>query len=208
MHLSPTFLATFLGCRASAAWTLEARRGLRAAPEAGEDAHAELIKRKGMDHEARCLAALVERHGQPVTIQSGTLEARRAATLAAMAAGTPLVAQAALSDQSWIGYADFLVRADEPCPRWDWSYEPWDAKLARSARPDHVMQIALYGDLLASAQGRVAERGALMLGTGDPDAPFAVEHFRLADVRHYVRRAARRLQAFAADTPVDLVAEP
>ena len=131
-----------------------------------------------------------------------------AATLAAMEAGAPLITQAALADRTWIGYADFLVRIDEPCPRWAWSYEPWDAKLARLARPDHVMQIALYGDLLAGVQGRVAEHGALMLGTGDPAMPYAVEHFRLAEVRHYVRRAARRLEAFAANVPTGLMPEP
>ena len=40
------------------------------------------------------------------------------------------------------------------------SYEPWDAKLSHRARPEHVMQIAIYGDLLAGVQGDVAEYGA------------------------------------------------
>lgn len=207
-RLSPTFLAAFLGCRVSAAWTLQAWRGARQQPQAGEDGQAELIKRKGVEHENRCLEALSFRYGEPVVVPGGSREARLAATLAAMEARAPLIAQAALGDGTWIGYADFLVRVDEPRSRWAWSYEPWDAKLARSARPDHVMQITLYGDLLENAQGRVADHGALMLGTGDPDQPFAIERFRLAEFRHYVRRAARRLEGFAADLPADLAPEP
>ena len=208
LRLSPTFLATFLGCPVSAAWTLEQRRGLRELPNLIEDGQADLIQRKGYEHEVRCLQALASRYGAPVSIPAGAHEHRVAATLAAMKAGAPLITQAALADRSWIGYADFLVRIEEPGPRWAWSYEPWDAKLARTARPDHVMQIALYGDLLGTVQGRVAAHGALMLGTGNPNQPYAVERFRLAEVRHYVRRAAGRLETFASDPPAGLVPEP
>jgi hypothetical protein len=70
------------------------------------------------------------------------------------------------------------------------------------------MQVALYGDLLERLQGRVAEHGALMLGSGDPAIPYVTERFRLADVRYYVRRAARRLELFAEDVPVNLLSEP
>lgn len=206
-RLSPTFFAAFIGCPVSAAWTLEQRSGLRRLPEAGRDEHAELIQRKGIEHETRCLGALSARYGAPVTVLPGAHEQRMAATLAAMEAGVPLIAQAALADGTWIGYADFLLRVELPGPRWAWSYEPWDAKLARSARPEHVMQIALYGDLLGSVQGRVADHGALMLGTGNPDQPYAVERFRLDDLRYYVRRAAGRLEVFANDLPAALVPE-
>ena len=207
-RLSPTFLATFLGCATSAAWTLEKRRGLRSPPEAVVDAQAELVQRKGQEHEDRCLAALHAQHGAPVVIGRGSPEQAMRATRAAMDRGAPLIAQAALADGPWIGYADFLVRVEAACPNWAWSYEPWDAKLAHTAQPAHVLQIALYGDLLARVQGRVAEHGALMLGSGDPAVPHVIERFRLAEVRHYVRRAARRLERFAADTPSGLEGEP
>jgi uncharacterized protein len=207
-RLSPTLAAAFLGCSASAAWTLEARRGLRAPAERGEDPQAALVIRKGHEHEAACLAALRERCGDFVEIPTGALEARFAATVDAMQRGAPLIYQAALTAGSWLGYADFLVRIEEQCPCWAWSYEPWDAKLSRSARPEHLLQIAVYGDLLATVQGRSAGRGALMLGTGEADRPFQVESFRLDDVRYYVRRAARRLEAFAADLPSNLMPEP
>ncbi len=130
------------------------------------------------------------------------------ATRAAMGCGAPLIAQAALADGPWIGYADFLVRVETACPSWAWSYEPWDAKLSQTAQPAHVLQIALYGDLLARVQGRVGRVRCADVGSGDPAVPHVTERFRLAEVRHYVRRAARRLERFAADTPSSLEGEP
>ena len=47
-----------------------------------------------------------------------------------------------------------------------------------------------------------------MLGTGDHAVPYVAEPFRLDEVRYYVRRAARRLEAFAADLPTELTPEP
>ncbi len=207
-RLSPTLAATFLGCHASAAWTLESRRGLREAAEPADDPQAALVVRKGHEHEAACLAGLKKRYGDSVEIPSGSLKARFTATVDAMERGVPLIYQAALTAGSWLGYADFLVRVDEGCPRWAWSYEPWDAKLARSARPEHLLQIALYGDLLGTVQGRAANQGSLMLGTGEIETPYKVESFPLDEVRYYVRRAARRLEAFAADLPKGLMPEP
>lgn len=55
-RLSPTPAAAFLGCDASAARTLEGRRGLRNAVEAADDPQAALVI--GHEHEAACLAGL------------------------------------------------------------------------------------------------------------------------------------------------------
>ena len=207
-RLSPTLAATFLECSASAAWTLEARRGLRGAAEPADDPQIALVVRKGHEHEAACLAGLKKLYGDFVEIPSGPLKARFAATVDAIERGVPLIYQAALTAGSWLGYADFLVRVEDDCPRWAWSYEPWDAKLARTARPEHVLQIALYGDLLGTVQGRAAYHGSLMLGTGELETPYKVESFPLDEVRYYVRRAARRLEAFATDLPTGLMPEP
>lgn len=207
-RLSPTLAATFLGCSASAAWTLEARRGLRDAVKPTDDPQAALIVRKGHEHEALCFAGLREQCGDFVEIPSGSLKARFAATVDAMERGAPLIYQAALTAGAWLGYADFLIRVENPCARWPWSYEPWDAKLARNARPKHLLQIALYGDFLGSVQGRAADQGYLMLGTSETGTPYRIERFSLQEVRYYVRRTARRLESFAAHLPTELAPEP
>jgi len=207
-RLSPTLAATFLGCSAAAAWTLQARRGLRPSAVQADQPQADLIIRKGHEHEAACLAGLIETYGGFLEIPKGPLEARYALTVDAMSRGVPLIYQAALASGNWIGYADFLVRSERPSRRWAWSYEPWDAKLSRSARPEHLLQIAIYADLLAEVQGDAAEQAALMLGNADPRMSYRVERFMMPEVRHYVRRAARRLEAFVAELPSDLEPEP
>ena len=90
-RLSPTLAAAFLGCSASAAWTLEVRRGLRTAAERPEDPHSALVARKGLEHEAACLTALKEQHGGFVEIPSGSLDARFEATVEAMGQGVPVI---------------------------------------------------------------------------------------------------------------------
>ena len=110
-----------------------------------------------------------------------------------MKRGVPLIYQAALTAGSWLGYADFLIRVEDDCPRWAWSYEPWDAKLARNARPEHILQIALYGDLLATVQGRAAHQGCLMLGTGEPE--IALQSRELFPARGPLLRSSRGASA-------------
>jgi hypothetical protein len=82
-RLSPTLAAAFLGCNASAAWTLEVRRGLREAADPSDDPQAELVVTKGHEHEAECLATLKEQCrdfveivnrswiGTPIGVQKG-----------------------------------------------------------------------------------------------------------------------------------------
>jgi len=216
VRLSPTLAVAFLGCNASAAWTLEARRGLRVAAESADDPQAALVIRKGHEHEAACLSGLKERCGDFVEIPSGTLKTRFAATVDAMERGVPLIYQAALTAGAWLGYADFLIRVEESCPRWAWSYEPWDAKLARSPRPEHLFQIALYGDLLAAVQGALLIEARSCSEPATPNRPtrskaFASTRFATMSVvrpgglmrsRPSCRRALRRIPAPIAQSAI------
>ena len=111
------------------------------------------------------------------------------ATVAAMREGAEIVYQATFSREGWRGRADFLVRVDEPSELGDWSYEPHDTKLARSAKPAAVLQLAWYADEVAAVQGRQPERVHVVLGTRE------VETYRPADVDAYLRTAQRRLRA-------------
>ena len=205
---SPTFLATFLGCRQAAAWALRRRRGEDDAAPDGLDGHGELITRLGEEHEARVLEHL--RATSEVAAIAG--EDVLARTREAMDAGVPWVHQAALADGRWHGHADFLRRVERPCASWPWSYEPWDAKLARRAEPKHVLQIGVYAELLDAVQGGAPERMGLMLGGGEPDGDGVPGHasveYRVADFRWYVRRVIERLLAFADALPGDFGGEP
>lgn len=203
--LAPTLATTFLGCRRAAAWDLEVRRRIRAAPPvpAGQ---ASLLSRKGMEHEQACREALRAEYGTVLDVPAhGGFAARLARTGEAMAAGAPVIAQGAIVAGRWTGYADFLVRVDRPGTRWTWSYEPWDAKLAQTARPEHLLQLCLYADMLGAVQGVVPRHGRLLLGgTPTTDAtpecrPFhdrVLASFVLADFSHYARRVAHGFEHF------------
>jgi uncharacterized protein len=112
-----------------------------------------------------------------------------------MRAGTEVIYQATFSREGWRGRADFLIRVDEPSDIGDWSYEPWDTKLARTAKPAAVLQLVWYAGEIAAVQGRMPERVHVVLGTSD------VETYHPADFDAYLRVAQRRLRAHVESAP-------
>jgi uncharacterized protein len=168
---APTDLAQFMESR-FASWMSrhaldhpELKPGRdRSDPEAipGE---AELLKRRGEEHEARVLGALRAEGRDVVEIEvRGADSAAR--TLDAMRAGRDVIYQAHLESQPFAGMADFLVRVEGRSLLGDFHYEVWDAKLALRPRPAHVIQLCAYADLLEALQGRRPVHVAIVLGNG------------------------------------------
>jgi predicted RecB family nuclease len=102
------------------------------------------------------------------------------ATIAAMKAGAPYIYQAALRDGNWIGFADFLIRVNEPSDLGAWSYIPLECKLALHPKPYFVIQACAYCELLGAIQGRQPEQFALLLGDRQ------LQYFDRADYSYYV----------------------
>jgi uncharacterized protein len=177
---------------------LEAALGERERPYTRE-ALADLIAQKGDLHEARYLDHLRAEGRQVVEIElprgDGAFEAAHAATVAAMRDGAEIVYQATFARDGWRGRSDFLVRVDEPSDLGGWSYEPHDTKLARSAKPAAVLQLAWYAEEVAAVQGRLPERVHVVLGTRE------TETFRPDDVAAYLRTAQRRLRRHVEARP-------
>jgi predicted RecB family nuclease len=151
------------------------------------DPHAELIRRKGDEHEARYLASLgdeVVRIDDPHEI--GWEEAA-AETEQAVRAGAPVIYQAALADGSWRGLADFLER--QP----DGGYEVVDTKLARRAKPAHLLQLCFYTGQVARLQGRRPPAMHVVNGLGER------ETFKPDEFFAYYRRLMRRFLAATED---------
>src|ERR671930_1310146 len=97
-----------------------------------------------------------------------------------MRAGSDVVYQATFLDGEWRGMADFVVRLQ------DGSYEVIDTKLARHARPAHVLQLCFYTEQVARIQGRFPDAMHVVAGTGER------ESFRPGDYMAYYRRLRRR----------------
>ena len=172
-----------------------------------DDPRAEMLKQRGTEHEARIrerlaaegrTVATITAPGAPFATQDGTTAAAR--TVAAMRRGVDVVYQGRLEsgDCRWGGYPDFLVRVETPSALGAWSYEVADAKLARTARGTALLQLLLYSDLLAVAQGREPEWTHLVLGGGDGHID---PRFRVVEYAAYYRAVRRGFEAHAGAPP-------
>lgn len=190
--LSPTDLSGFLSCAHLTQLQLDDARGRLARPYLS-DPYTELIQRKGQEHEAAYLARLEAEGRKVVSIPrdgaSGWAEARRLTEEAIRGGDAEVIYQAHLTDGKWQGFADFLER--QP----DGTYEPVDTKLARSAKPGHLMQLCFYAEQLERIQGRLPERMHIEPGSGRR------ESFRTADFMAYYRRVRKQFLAAIEASP-------
>src|SRR2546426_2127053 len=205
--LSASDLVAFLECEHLSALALRVARGLEVIEQTRTDS-TELVARKGTEHEQRYLDSLIAIYGDVVTIPSSpdgpaATSAAAAATEAAMRAGADVIYQAALTDGDWRGYADFLERVHKPSPALgDWSYEVIDTKLARRPKPEFIVQLCLYSDLLARYQGLQPEHMHVVLGTGER------ESFRLQEFAAFYRRLLGRYEGRLSENFVGTYPEP
>ena len=192
--LSPSDLAAHLACPHLTQLAAAVQRGELPPPPPRESAHADLIARKGDEHEAAFLAALVAEGREVVEIGLGEdgLEAAARRTEEALREGVEVVYQGVLASSHWRGLADFLVRVGRPSALGAFSYEAWDTKLARSAKPAAVLQLTFYSHELERIQGVLPERMRLVLGTG------LEEDLRPGDFAAFYRRARARLEEATA----------
>ncbi|WP_207386138.1 TM0106 family RecB-like putative nuclease [Protofrankia symbiont of Coriaria ruscifolia] len=161
----------------------------------------ELLVRHGDAHEQRWLAHLVEVFGADAVAvierpegSLAALETAREQTREAVTARAAVIYQAVLFDGSFQGRPDFLIathldpvtgtHTGEALPG---RYEPYDAKLARHARPAAVVQLASYARALPAIGVAAARRIHLLLGDG------RLESLRVEDVAPMVGHARGRL---------------
>jgi predicted RecB family nuclease len=164
---SASDLNAYLGFAHAAALNLQKLLNPDTLPDmAVDDDSAKLIQDAGHEHEAAYLAQLRATTDVESIAIAGCLEERAGATVAAMRAGASIIYQATFLAPPWHGFADFIRRVDQPSDLGPWSYEVIDTKLARTASPKHVLQLGLYSDLIARAQGALPHEMHLVLGDG------------------------------------------
>ncbi len=188
---SASDLAAAAECEFGVARRLDAKLGRITPASTSADPLMERIATLGDAHEQRLLqryaadgaVASVERLTGAHT-QERLIELAQT-SLTQFAAGI-VVYQPGFFDGEFFGYADFV----EPSP------EGWvvaDAKLARSAKPKAMLQVAAYADQLARAGLLVAPHAALLLGDGRrEDVP-------LRDILPVFRARRERLRAIIAE---------
>jgi len=171
----------------------------RAVPDERTEEDA-ILQEQGEKHEHAYLEKLTNDGREVCTIASG-LDAP-ARTLAAMAAGRDVIYQGALEDGTFSGRTDFLLRGAGHSRFGDWRYDVIDTKLARSPRPDFLVQLCAYAEMLASAQGCTLEHVTVVLGTNEE------RHFRLADFRWFYRLLRAEFLRFMRSFNPDAAPDP
>ncbi len=190
---SPSDLNGFLACPHLTSLQLAVAREELERPYR-HNPYAELIRRKGDDHEARYVQRLLDEGRAVTTIDFDDRNWERAATATerAIREGVDVVYQACLDDSAsaWHGFADFLERLPSG------SYEVVDTKLARRAKASHVLQLCFYTEQVARIQGRWPEQMHVVNGLGER------ESFRPDDFFAYYRRLrARFLEVVESGQP-------
>jgi len=166
MHFA-TNIADFLACQHIS--TLERQKELGEVEKTYfADPGAELLRKLGLEHEAKYLKELREDCGLAVVEISteGGWEKAAEATRAAMSRGVDAIYQATLIQGQYGGRADFLLRVETPSELGPWSYEVVETKLAKSTKARALMQLCFYSELVAAIQGKEPEKMHVVLGRG------------------------------------------
>ena len=195
---SATDLVGYLECRHLTDLERAAAFGSVIRPKRDDPVLDRLITR-GLAHENRFLDTLRAEDVEVTTVATyedlpylDRLIKGRDETCSAMTAGADLIYQAVLFDGRRLGYADFLRRVNQRSELGSWSYEVWDAKLARHATASAVLQLCLYSDMVGELQGRPPEKMHLALGGVEQQKV----SFRFADFSAYYRLVARNFEEF------------
>ena len=153
----------------------------------------EVLRERGLQHERTYLETL-RNQGKQVTesqTRDTSFETARQHTLKAMQAGPDVIAQAALGDGRWRGYADLLLRVETPSKLGAYSYQPGDTKLALETKAGTILQLCVYAELVEAIQGVLPDTLHVI-------TPRNEEHYRTRDYLAYFHRARRDMEAAIA----------
>jgi predicted RecB family nuclease len=180
---SPTDLTTFVASPFAswmARFALEHKDALP--PEDAPDGLMSLLAERGIEHEKNKLSILRAKGKNIVEIAtSGSRAARAAATLEALQSGADVVYQAYLALAPFAGVADFLIKVPGACALGDWHYVVWDTKLSSIVKPEYLLQMCCYAEMLETIQRRMPGTLTVALGN-DKDMSF-----KTADYLSYYR---------------------
>ena len=198
---SASDLVNFMGC--AHATVLDMRQLVNPVAIPPDDDQAKLLQEKGIEHERAYLERLRAEGKTIVEIDGDADIAEKAVrTRSALREGADVIYQGAFLDGPWQGYSDFLIRVERPSALGAYSYEVADTKLARSAKPKHVLQMCVYCDMLEREQGVAPQRMHVVLGDG------STATVRVDAVIHYFEFARGRFLDFAGVPPPESSGAP
>lgn len=184
LTLSASDLVGYLNCNYLSSLDLAVIHGKLEKPSY-YDPLLELLAERGNQHEKAYLDHLKKSGFEYVSIEGIEIsDASVKATCEAMNSGVPIIVQAALRSENFVGRADILKRIEKPSKFGSWSYEIIDTKLSRDTKGGSILQLCLYADLLAEIQGFPPEHIYIVA----PWSDFEPQIFRFDDYSAYYRK--------------------
>ncbi|MFC4314938.1 TM0106 family RecB-like putative nuclease [Steroidobacter flavus] len=190
LQLSASDLVGYLNCHHLTHLDAQVAAGSLAKP-AVWDPSLEVLWERGAAHERAYVEHLRLRGLGIVEIEGiGIAPEQVEQTMVAMRTGVEVIVRGAFLEGRWSGRTDILLRVPKPSALGDWSYEVVDTKLARETKGGTVLQLCLYSDLLASAQGCAPEHMHVVT----PGCGFEPESYRTAAFAAYYRQVRSALE--------------
>ena len=158
-RITGTHVYSYVKCSHLAALDLHLPRSERRPSHPWE----EFAAKRGRDFEDVYVAEL---NAVAPSYPERDFERGAAATLELLRQGAPLLHQAVLKSEDRLGLPDLLRKVEGPSDLGDYHYEVLDVKTSGRTRGDQILQVVFYAQLLAEVQGRMPERGAIILKDG------------------------------------------
>ncbi len=145
------------------------------------DEEVELLQKMGLKHEQDYFEKLKSSNKSCINLSDikGSYEEKFTTNVEALRKAPDVLFQSFLLKDSFIGYADFLIKNETASKLGDFSYEVLDTKLAKQAKPYYIIQLCLSSELLSNVQGITPEKIYVALGSGE------TESFYLKDYDKY-----------------------
>lgn len=133
-----------------------------------EDPLLSVLKHKGLQFEREILESFQSQGLRVISIEKGKNAYQD--TLNAMQEGADIIYQAALLLHPFKGYADFLVKIEGESGLGAFHYEPVDIKLSKTVKPQFIIQLCAYAEMLEALQNKRPNK--LTVVTGDKPGAF------------------------------------
>lgn len=208
---SPSDLTTFMNSP-FASWMQrwEIEDPLTVPEKDPESGLTEILSKKGYEHEQSLLAyfktekkyAVAEITNECLSVDKESISFLRKsdATKEAIKSGADIIFQAALESGNFRGYADFLVKIDSNSK--NPKYEIWDTKLSSIVKPQHIIQLCCYSEMLTSCQGSPSDTFVVVLGNGEKT------RLNVEDFFHYYLALKESFLSFQKGFNTDQMPDP
>ena len=129
----------------------------------------DIRKKRGDEFEEKIYKKLIKQYPKHIKIKKD--DDRFEKTKEALKKGYDLIHKAHFKHKGWVGEIDFLIKdQNKKTKKGKWRFEVYDTKLSSIAKTDHITQISLYSEWIATQQdNELPDFMYLILGIKDKE---------------------------------------